>query len=124
MSDELKDYLKMKIEFSKWLISVIAILLGFSLTVLGKEVTLNFYFLLVVGWICLCHCMYVSFGIVKMYSFMYEVKLFPNQERSEKQKKYIEKFKKDIGPISSSQAVSFFLGLISLLAFLLVNLIF
>ncbi|GAA0134745.1 hypothetical protein YSY43_15850 [Paenibacillus sp. YSY-4.3] len=123
MSDDLKDYLKMKIDYSKWLISIIAILLGFSLTILGKDTDVILYFLMPSGWIALCWCMYQSFAIIKMYSFMYEVRLFPNEELSPKSKKYVDKFHKEINQASALQAWSFFIGIVSLILFFLANFI-
>ncbi|WDM20361.1 hypothetical protein [Paenibacillus polymyxa] len=124
MTEDEKDYYKSKIDYNKWVLGIISILLGFTITLYGKIESAHFLFILIIAWASLGYCFFTSYGLLRMYSFVFENKLLPEKGLSQKNQKMMDKQPKDEFRLSKNQAYSFFVGHLSILIFILLNLIF
>ncbi|MBP1172818.1 hypothetical protein JOE49_000070 [Paenibacillus sp. PvR133] len=124
MTEEEKEYYRSKIDFNKWILGIISILLGFTITLFGKLNEMRFLYILLLGWGSLSFCFFSSYALLRMYFILFETKIFPERPIPEKLKPYLKRQNRDSFYLTQRQLYSFFIGHLCIFIFVLLNLIF
>lgn len=124
--EKLMEYINTIVNYYKWIVSICAIILGFSLTIIPKVAEMEYKFFLGFGWILMLVCIISNFILVKSMMSLYTIACFNDNEEVTNNKitdLFLSNLENRWKVYGNIQNICLLLGIVSLSIFLVANLI-